>query len=217
MHAGAQATSVLRGGADRVRLVPHSVDRAPLEANRHLVLLELIDTSSPAERSGLDLVAVLDVSWSMWGDKLDKLKTAMKFVISKLGSMDRLSIVSFSNDAARLCPLRSMTGDTKEEMVKGIVEKKLHAGGGTNMRAGLETGLRVLAGRQLSSGRVASIILMSDGQADSVNETRAVDTSGVAVYTFGFGADQDAEVHSSHTSSLYSLMPFSIYCARVIN
>jgi Mg-chelatase subunit ChlD len=102
------------------------------------------------------------------------------------------------------------------EMVKGIVEKKLHADGGTNMRAGLETGLRVLAGRQLSSGRVASIILMSDGQ-DSLHEPRAVDTSGVAVYTFGFGADQDAEVHSSHTSSLYSLMPFSIYCARVIN
>ena len=73
-----------------MRLVAHSNDKAPLEENTHEVLLEVIDTSSTRERSGLDLVAVLDVSGSMEGPKLDKLKVAMKFVISKLGAMDRL-------------------------------------------------------------------------------------------------------------------------------
>jgi len=85
--------------AERVRLVAYCSDKAPLEENPQQVLLQLTDTtSSTAERSGLDLVAVLDVSGSMRRHgKLDKLKTAMKFVISKLGAMDRLSIVSFSD------------------------------------------------------------------------------------------------------------------------
>ncbi|RCV37310.1 hypothetical protein SETIT_8G052500v2 [Setaria italica] len=180
-------------GSDRVRLKAYSNDKAPLEENEQQVLLELVDTSSASERSGLDLVAVLDVSGSMgeYG-KLDKLKTAMKFVISKLGPMDRLSIVSFSSVAKKLCRLHLMTVDAKEEL-KGIVEK-LSAGGTTNMRHGLEIGLDVLDQRLYRSGRVSSVVLMSDGEEDSPGASLAVDASGTAVYTFGFGENHDAEV-----------------------
>jgi len=48
-----------------VRLVAYSNKKAPLEQNTQQVLLEIIDTSSIVDRSGLDLVAVLDVSRSM--------------------------------------------------------------------------------------------------------------------------------------------------------
>ena len=121
MQAG--APKLIQQVGDRVRLVAYCNDKAPLEENRQQVLLEVIDTSSTTERSGLDLVAVLDVSGSMSGPKLHKLKTAMMFVISKLGPMDRLSIVSFSTKADRQCPLRVMTGPAQEEL-KEIVEKK---------------------------------------------------------------------------------------------
>ncbi|WVZ50662.1 hypothetical protein U9M48_001894 [Paspalum notatum var. saurae] len=195
-------------------MVAHSNATAPLEENRQQVLLELIDMSSTAERAGLDLVAVLDVSGSMLRDgKLDKLKTAMKFVISKLGPMDRLSIVSFSDDAKRLCPLRCMTEASKEYMTMEIVEKKLEAYSTTNMRDGLETGLRVLATRRHgSSGRVASIIFMSDGHQNEGGDAAAVQIRDrdVAVYTFGFGADQDAKVleaiaGNSHGGTYYDV------------
>ncbi|CAL4956892.1 unnamed protein product [Urochloa decumbens] len=181
---------------DRVRLVAYSNDKAPLEENRQQVLLEVVDTSSADERSGLDLVAVLDVSGSMAnGGKLDKLKVAMKFVISKLGPMDRLSIVTFSSNADRQCPLRIMTVFAKEEL-KGIVEDKLSAGGSTSMRDGLKMGVDVLAQRQYSSGRVSSVILMSDGWEFPLPRSASmdVDVGDVAVYTFGFGEDHDAEV-----------------------
>lgn len=193
-------------GSDRVRLKAYSNDKAPLEENEQQVLLELVDTSSASERSGLDLVAVLDVSGSMgeYG-KLDKLKTAMKFVISKLGPMDRLSIVSFSSVAKKLCRLHLMTVDAKEEL-KGIVEK-LSAGDTTNMRHGLEIGLDVLDQRLYRSGRVSSVVLMSDGEEDSPGASLAVDASGTAVYTFGFGENHDAEASTLH--SLNSIHVFS--------
>ncbi|CAL4989298.1 unnamed protein product [Urochloa decumbens] len=179
---------------DRVRLAVYSNDKAPLEENTQEVLLEVTDTSSPGERSGLDLVAVLDVSGSMsWNSKLDKLKTAMKFVISKLGPMDRLSIVSFSSYAYKQCSLCVMTADAKEKL-KDIVER-LSANGSTNMRDGLKMGLDVLAQRQYSRGRVSSVVLMSDGCEDPPRgASLAVDARGQAVYTFGFGEDHDAEV-----------------------
>uniref|UniRef100_A0A0D9W2F6 VWFA domain-containing protein n=1 Tax=Leersia perrieri TaxID=77586 RepID=A0A0D9W2F6_9ORYZ len=170
-----------------------SNDKAPLEENTQKVLLELTDISSIVERSGLDLVAVVDISGSMgWDGKQDKLKTAMKFVISKLGPMDRLSIVSFNDQAKRLCNLRCMTQATKEDLMNKV-ENDLKDGGGTNMRVGLEKGLEVLASRRFRSNRVASVILMSDGQ-QTIGDARTVSIGDVAVYTFGFGADQDAKV-----------------------
>ncbi|CAO2152968.1 unnamed protein product [Urochloa humidicola] len=178
---------------DRVRLAAYSNDKAPLEENTQEVLLEVTDTSSAGERSGLDLVAVLDVSGSMYGNKLHKLKTAMKFVISKLGPLDRLSIVSFSSNAEKRCKLRLMTVDAKED-IKHIVENDLSAGGSTNMRDGLKMGLDVLDDRRHKSGRVSSIVLMSDGDEDSPGASLAVDAHGKAVYTFGFGEDHDAKV-----------------------
>ncbi|CAD6256531.1 unnamed protein product [Miscanthus lutarioriparius] len=211
MHAGAAAGPPRLGNAERVRLVAHCNDKAPLEENRQQVLLELTDTSSTAERSGLDLVAVLDVSGSMGGWKLEKLKTAMKFVISKLSPIDRLSIVSFSTEAKRLFHLRSMTEATKAELTD-MVENRLNASGSTNMEAGLETGLKVLGGRQHKGGRrVAAIVLMSDGQQGPGDATVVpIDDDVGAVYTFGFGADQDSKVleaiaRNSHGGTFYDV------------
>ncbi|WVZ50665.1 LOW QUALITY PROTEIN: hypothetical protein U9M48_001897 [Paspalum notatum var. saurae] len=178
---------------ERVRLVAHSSATAPLEKERQ-VLLELIDTSSSssftAERVGLDRVAVLDVSGSMRRDgKLDKLKTAMKFVISKLGAKDRLSMVAFSGAAKKLCPLLTMTAE-RQDQLRGMVQSELLAGGSTNMKDGLETGLKVVASRRHRSGRVCC------------RDPR--------LYTFAFGADQDAKVleaiaGNSHGGTFYDV------------
>ncbi|TVU18281.1 hypothetical protein EJB05_34370, partial [Eragrostis curvula] len=179
--------------AGRVRLVAYNNEEAPLEQHRQQVLLEVTDTSFPVERSWLDLVIVFDVSGSMGdGEKLDKLKTAMKLVISKLGPMDRLSVVSF---AEKRCPLLCMTRASKEKLMKDIVENGVRAGGGGNIEDGLKIGLNVLAGRRHTDGRVSSVILMSDGKQGPAGDARAVDIGDVAVYTFGFGGDNDAKAH----------------------
>jgi Mg-chelatase subunit ChlD len=125
------------------------------------VLLELTGTSSASEHSGLDLVAVLDVSGSMEGPKLHKLKTAMNFVTSKLGPMDRFSIAPSPHmPTNKRCGSCLMTAATKEKL-KGIIET-ISARGKTNMREGLDMGLRVLNDRRHmdKTGRASGVVLM---------------------------------------------------------
>jgi hypothetical protein len=119
------------------------------------------------------------------------MKTAMQFVIKKLSPIDRLSIVAFSDDAERLCHLRSVTQDSQAHL-KYLVDR-LRPINCTNIQAGLETGLKVLNDRRIAGGRVASIFLLSDGEQNEGDAT-TVDVSDVAVYTFGFGAGSNHKV-----------------------
>ncbi|KAF0921370.1 hypothetical protein E2562_006942 [Oryza meyeriana var. granulata] len=175
----------------QVQLTKYHNIEAPLDPNDQEVLLELRGISSAGSRAGLDLIAVLDVSTSMAGDKLDKMKIALLFVIRKLADIDRLSIVTFSNDAARLCPLRFVT-DVAQADLKALVDG-LVADGNTNIKAGLEIGLAVAAGRRLTAGRAVNIMLMSDGQQNRGDATQ-LDPGSVPVHTFGLGADHDPAV-----------------------
>jgi len=173
-------------GLVSIKPVKYFKDDAALTADTVTAEVEINATSSTTVREGLDLVAVLDVSGSMRGDKIASLKKAMTFVIMKLTPVDRLSIVTFSNDAARLTPLRSMTPAAQTEL-KALVDG-LEAGGWTNIQAGLETGLAVIAGRVNTKARTANIFLMSDGE-QKPGDARQVDPGQVAIYTFGFGKD----------------------------
>ncbi|KAM0825173.1 hypothetical protein ACQ4PT_069746 [Festuca glaucescens] len=68
------------------------------------------------------------------------------------------------------------------------------SGGRTSyIQAGLETGRKVLNGRCIAGGRVASIFLLSGGDQNKGDAT-IVDVSDVVVYTFGYGADYDPKV-----------------------
>ncbi|KAL5564514.1 hypothetical protein UlMin_027678 [Ulmus minor] len=163
---------------------------APLEETKFKVMLELKGEAAGKDRSGLDLVTVLDVSGSMEGDKLAKMKIAMQFVIKKLSSIDRLSVVTFANGSDRLCPLRQITETSQPEIEKLVND--LVAKGNTNITAGLEKGLKVLNDRRLTTGRSVGIMLMSDGMANRGGDASQLAAIGtVPVYTFGFGADYD--------------------------
>lgn len=188
-NAGPRPIPIVAG---RVQLVSKQNPKGPLEENQQKVLLDLTGGDSTGDRSGLDLVAVLDVSGSMAGEKLQKMKTAMEFVIKKLSPIDRLCIVSFSSAAKRLCPLRQVT-ETSQPQLQGLIDS-LVASGGTNISAGLTTGLKVLTDRKESTGRVTGVMLMSDGQQNEGGDAATVKIGQVPVYTFGFGGDYDPKV-----------------------
>ncbi|CAH9119442.1 unnamed protein product [Cuscuta epithymum] len=129
--------------------------------------------SGAARRAPIDLVAVLDVSGSMGGAKLQMLKRAMRLVISSLGSADRLSIVAFSAAPKRLLPLRRMTAQGQKS-ARRIVDR-LTCSQGTCVDEALRVAGKVLEHRRVRNP-VASIILLSDGQDEKV-KTR-VDRNG---------------------------------------
>jgi hypothetical protein len=176
----------------RVELAIKKNDEAPLEQNNQKVLLVLTGDEYSGDRLGLDLVAVLDVSASMQGDKIEKMKTAMQFVIKKLSPIDRISIVTFSSSATRLCPLRQITEKSKTELL-GLIDG-LKVISNTNISDGLRTGLKVLADRKVSGGRTVGVMLMSDGQQNEGGDAADVVIGNVPVHTFGFGADYDGKV-----------------------
>jgi hypothetical protein len=60
-------------------------------------------------RVGVDIVAMLDVSRSMQGERLERMKQAMMIVIDKLGPNDRLSILSLQTHTHQLTKLTYMS------------------------------------------------------------------------------------------------------------
>lgn len=167
-------------------------------------------SDTPTDRAPLDLIAVLDVSGSMNGDKIRLLKQAVGFVADNLGSSDRLSVITFSSAARRVTPLRRMTDAGRADTIRAV--NSLQASGSTDIIAGLKKAVEVLEQRR-EKNPVSSIILLSDGH-DNLNGhghdfirslhrlplcLRANDilinspqTDTVPVHTFGFGFDHDA-------------------------
>ncbi|KAK9669892.1 hypothetical protein RND81_13G161600 [Saponaria officinalis] len=164
----------------------------------------------PDARAPVDLVAILDISGSMNGDKIRLLKQAMGFVVDNLGPTDRLSVIVFSTTARRVTPLRRMSHSGKVDTIEAV--NSLRANGSTNIIAGLKLAVQVLEQRT-QKNPVASFILLSDGQDNQngygaeflqslrhlpacirVNATdeASTDVVSVPVHTFGFGSDHDA-------------------------
>eukprot|EP00897_Mesotaenium_endlicherianum_P010326 jgi/Mesen1/9321/ME000061S08767 len=161
-----------------------------------LVLASVRAPPVPREyRVPVDLVAVLDVSVSMAGEKLRLVQSTMRLVIDTLGDRDRLSLVVFSGAAQRVTRLARMTAGGKEE-AKCTLEA-LAVGEGTSIKAGLQTGLRVLLDRA-ALNHTCAVFLLSDGQDTGCRRGLMSDTCRTAaccnlrVHTFGFGADHDA-------------------------
>ncbi|KAH6760431.1 hypothetical protein C2S51_017380 [Perilla frutescens var. frutescens] len=165
--------------------------------------------STQSQRAPLDIVTVLDVSGSMNGMKLNLVKRAVHFVIDNLGDCDRLSIVSFSDHATRVLPLKRMSETGRQDARRAV--DLLRAGGGTNIVEGLTKGARVLEERRFKNP-VATIIFLSDGNdtynlrgsllgrnapeylhflPPSIFPRNQSSQLVVPVHSFGFGSDHD--------------------------
>jgi len=198
-------------GLVTMKIPAYSKKDVALTADAVTAVVEINATSSATVREGLDLVAVVDVSGSMSGHKIESVKKALHFVIQKLTPLDRLSIVTFHSTATRLNPLRSMTQAAQGDL-KALVGR-LVANGGTDIKAGLDMGLAVLAGRVHTDSRTPNIFLMSDGRPEgrSSGDPRKVDPGQVGVYTFGFGAGADqqllTDLAKNSTGGTYSMVP----------
>lgn len=131
---------------------------------------------APPQRSSIDLVAVLGVGGNMRGPKLHMLKRAMRFVISSLGSADRLAIVSFSATSKRLLPFRRMTASGRR-VARRVVEKLVCGGNGNNVGEAMMIVAKVLEDRR-ARNPVTDVILLTDGHeeraqtSDSTNQRR---------------------------------------------
>ncbi len=106
-----------------------------------------------------NLVFLIDVSGSMNSpNKLTLLKKSMKLVVDKLGSQDRVSIVTYAG--SNRIALMPTNGDKEKEIFAAI--DAMHSGGSTNGADGIVTAYK-LAQQVFIPGGNNRIILASDG------------------------------------------------------
>ncbi|EDQ88136.1 uncharacterized protein MONBRDRAFT_33043 [Monosiga brevicollis MX1] len=153
----------------------------------------------PVERPAIDLVAVIDVSGSMAGQKLKMVQSTLEFLMRNLKDTDRFALVTFDSDVKTVFDLRPMTTAHKEACLADV--QKLRAGSCTNLSGGLFRGVELMQQRGATKGAVSSILLMTDGIAnegvrDKDDMCRALrglmgPAPDYTIYTFGYGKDHN--------------------------
>ncbi len=145
-------------------------------------------STSDAPRVPTDLVVVLDRSGSMTGDKILDAKAAASELVGQLGAEDRFALVSFASDLSVDLPLTVGTVEARQRAIDA-----LEAGGGTDMRAGLATGLEVLGAS--APGRARRVVLISDGLPDTADPLPALARRAAVMEApltaIGIGMDYD--------------------------
>ncbi len=153
--------------------------------------------ATPAQRTPIDAVFVLDVSGSMRGEKLEQALRAVGQCLDRLAPDDRFEIVRFATDAqACLGALQPATPETLARAREWLAGSR--ASGGTNLAGGLAAALAAAA----SVDRRGLAILVSDG-APTVGErspaaivaaSRAQAPARLRLFSFGVGDDVNADL-----------------------
>jgi Ca-activated chloride channel family protein len=181
LTAGTNSIPILGPTGDLAQQVIHNalsldgrLDRGAVHVGGDgLVHLELVATGATlpdlvVERQPTDVVVVLDRSGSMAGDPMAKALAAIHELIGQLGHEDRFALVSYSNGAGLTIPLEIATPSTRLRWATEL--GSITSDGGTNMAAGLDRAHRLVSTTR-ESGRVARIILLSDGHANQGDAT----------------------------------------------
>lgn len=185
----------------------HYNHEVPLESHQQDIMVEITGPSTKKRQTAdLDLVVVLDTSGSMGKQqKLADMKQAAKFVIQKIGAMDTLVFVPFSDKAGEPSndPPLQMSPERKSAARRFVDARR--ARGNTNIESGLRAAIDILRRRTDQTGRAAGIFLMSDG-LEHLGDARSVRrVANFPVFTFGFGSNHDKQVRLPASVVLFAL------------
>ena len=186
------------------------------EAAASLALVSIIAPEAPdSARQPLEVVVVADRSGSMAGEKMNKMKTTLKFLVEKgLQSGDTLGLVAFDNTVDTRLPLTKMDGAGRKKALDAIAQ--LNVGGTTNLSGGLLQGCDLLLNKpETGATATRAVLLFTDGMANAgIQDTPGILAASAGViagrscslFTFGFGSDHNEEclrALAESTSGLY--------------
>jgi len=172
--------------------------------NKNIPFVINLSTPQPDEndkKSNADLICVIDISGSMCGDKINQVKESLKILVNLMDEKDRLCLILFDNNAQIYYSLQNLTKENKSFLNNEI--NNIRARGGTNILSGLEQAVYVIKNSCNNSKNVVSILLLSDGQDNSLDENGLANglknlTKGLGLSftlnTFGYGDDHDAKI-----------------------
>jgi Ca-activated chloride channel family protein len=149
-------------------------------------------------RAPLNLSVVVDRSGSMWGSKLDSVKTALGRLIDQLGEGDRLSIVLFDDQVDVLV---QPTMVTNKASLKNSVNS-IFARNATNMAAGLRKGTDFVKQFAGQPGVADRVMVFTDAQTNTGDTDQntfialavANAAQNIGMTLFGVGTDLNQEL-----------------------
>jgi Ca-activated chloride channel family protein len=155
------------------------------------VLLSLTPPEAPDHREPRDVVAVLDVSGSMAGRKMEQARGALRGLLEGLGPDDRFRLVAFSNAVSvRDADWTRATAAARAEAARWV--DGLAADGGTNLAGALHEAFRVAP----DPGRLPVVIFLTDGlptvgEQDPSRIAAAAEARRGRFRVFAFGVGHD--------------------------
>lgn len=172
-------------------------DYRPLEGQYKTTMLLEATPVKGLEKLPLNLLLLIDVSTSMVGEMLERVKEAASRVLDAMGDEDLAGVVTFSNRSRVAFPPRKMTAGAKDEARRAL--GALQVEGATNLMDGLSAAQQVVA-ENAGPGYNSFIVLLSDGfptdtqgnvdreQGPYVDRARALaERSSVGLSTVGLG------------------------------
>lgn len=161
-----------------------------------------------------DVIFVLDTSGSMWGEKMEQAKEALKFCLNRLRPKDRFNVITFNSKVSLF--KNNLMGATKGN-VKSALEfvDGLKVKGGTNINDALVSALKM----HTHPDRPKMIIFLTDGEASAgeddpkkiLQNLPGVNTLKSRIFVFGIGEDVDTQflnaVSQAHRGSAEYVLP----------
>lgn len=167
------------------------VTHRPVGEDGYYMLLLAPGAARAATALRRDLVAVLDVSGSMSGDKLAQAKTALEQLLGSLREGDRFRIVAFESGVRRFAAeWTPATPDQRRRAVDWV--RALDTGGGTNIAGALEEAYSMPP----AAAALGVVVFLTDGlptvgEQDPERIAGRADQrrGGFRVFSFGIGYD----------------------------
>ncbi|HYP89468.1 MAG TPA: VIT and VWA domain-containing protein, partial [Polyangiaceae bacterium] len=133
------------------------LETAGISGDRQLGLLTLLPPRQEPRSLPRDLIVLLDTSGSMAGEPLAQAVRVVSALVASLQARDRLELIEFGSSARRWRPSAiTATDAAKRDALAWLGQ--LRAGGGTEMRSGIQAALA-----SLRTGALRQVILVSDG------------------------------------------------------
>src|SRR5467141_4048321 len=177
----------LARGLIGLSLVPHH----PVGEDGYFMLLLAPGAAADAATLRRDVVAVIDVSGSMSGEKIQQAKSALIQLLGTLREGDRFRLVAFSGGVRRYA--QGWTGvatDTRRDAEAWI--RSLEAEGGTNIAGALAEAFAQSPAEQ----SLGVVVFLTDGQASTgetdperIAASAEQDRGKFRVFSFGVGDD----------------------------
>ena len=138
-----------------------------------------------------DVTAVIDVSGSMSGEKMNQGRNALRQLLATLGPRDRFRLIAFSNDVRSYRPEWTPASGSELERAREWVTN-LRAEGGTNISGALDEAFRATTPTE----RLGIVLFITDGlpsvgeqNPERIAQRVERDRGNARVFAFGVGYD----------------------------